>query len=188
MAAPHTRTDHTACSSTSARRKPLVLPAGLDPVTADLIHLVNHPDYPAWAARVRRIGGCARPVRLHGATRTLDAASGEVIAEFSSRDEPFGVLLIACRDRRATRCPTCSRVYKADTYHLVRAGLAGGKGVPPAVATHPPPVRHLHRTVVRCRPHPSRRHGRAGAALPPPPQRPMRARAAHLLSGPARGR
>jgi hypothetical protein len=35
------------------------------------------------------------------------------------------------------RCPTCSKLYKADTYQLIRAGLAGGKGVPATVASHP---------------------------------------------------
>ncbi|WP_406675546.1 replication initiator [Nonomuraea sp. N2-4H] len=42
-----------------------------------------------------------------------------------------------CKTRRASRCPTCAETYRADTYHLIRAGLVGGKGVPETVATHP---------------------------------------------------
>ena len=35
-----------------------------------------------------------------------------------------------CRNRRATVCAPCSRLHAGDTYHLVRAGLIGGKNVP----------------------------------------------------------
>jgi hypothetical protein len=80
------------------------------------------------------------------------------------------VLPIACKTRRASRCPPCAEVYRADTYQLIRAGLTGGKGVPETVADHlcvftaltaPSfgPV-HVQREkdgrVLRCRP---RRHG-----------------------------
>lgn len=54
-----------------------------------------------------------------------------------SDDLPGGRLLVACGDRRAVRCPACSAIYRHDTYQLVRAGLAGGKGVPDTVAGHP---------------------------------------------------
>lgn len=50
---------------------------------------------------------------------------------------PAGRLLVACGDRRVARCPACSAIYRRDTYQLVRAGLAGGKGVPDTVAGHP---------------------------------------------------
>ena len=42
-----------------------------------------------------------------------------------------------CGNRRADRCPSCSRLYAADTFHLIRAGVAGGKGVPEPVADNP---------------------------------------------------
>lgn len=51
--------------------------------------------------------------------------------------EPTGSLLTTCGNRRASRCPACSRLYAADTYHLIRAGLSGGKTVPDTVRTHP---------------------------------------------------
>ena len=37
----------------------------------------------------------------------------------------------------APRCPACAEVYRWDAYQLIRAGLAGGKGVPESVALHP---------------------------------------------------
>jgi hypothetical protein len=41
------------------------------------------------------------------------------------------------RARRASPCPPCAEVYRADTYQLIHAGLTGGKGVPATVADHP---------------------------------------------------
>jgi hypothetical protein len=96
---------------------------------------------------------------------------------------PGGVLPIACKTRRASRCPACAEVYRADTYQLIRAGLTGGKGIPDAVATHPcvfttltapsfGPV-HAHRDkdgrTVRCRPR--RRVGPAPTAAAYPAAR-----------------
>lgn len=46
-------------------------------------------------------------------------------------------LLVACKDRRALLCPACADRYQADAFHLVAAGLRGGKGVPASVAAHP---------------------------------------------------
>jgi hypothetical protein len=45
--------------------------------------------------------------------------------------------LKACGSRRAARCPSCSATYRYDAYHLVAAGLRGGKGVPEHVSGHP---------------------------------------------------
>jgi hypothetical protein len=47
------------------------------------------------------------------------------------------VLTVACGNRRENVCPPCSAVYKRDARQLVRAGLAGGKGIPETVAAHP---------------------------------------------------
>jgi len=77
-------------------------------------------------AEVDQAGLCAHPVRLRGLT--LDRSSGE-LAE--------GHLLVACKDRRAAVCPSCSRLYQADAWQLVAAGIRGGKGVSPSVVEHP---------------------------------------------------
>ncbi|MEV0827673.1 replication initiator [Nonomuraea rubra] len=91
-----------------------------------------------WLDQVHRLHGCAEPVRLTGESITLDAASGEVLAHYRTDNEPHGQLLIRCGNRRASRCPSCSELYRRDTYHLIRAGLLGGaKGVPTTVRTHP---------------------------------------------------
>ena len=41
------------------------------------------------------------------------------------------------RNRREAVCPSCSAVYKRDARQLVRAGLAGGKGIPDTITAHP---------------------------------------------------
>jgi hypothetical protein len=50
---------------------------------------------------------------------------------------PAGHLLVRCNNRRTTRCPTCAETYRRDTFHLITAGLRGGKGTPEDVAEHP---------------------------------------------------
>ena len=37
----------------------------------------------------------------------------------------------------AVVCPACSAIYKRDARQLVRAGLAGGKGIPETITAHP---------------------------------------------------
>ena len=56
---------------------------------------------------------------------------------YDTASEPDGVLLTACGNRREHVCPPCSAVYKRDARQLVKAGLAGGKGIPETVAAHP---------------------------------------------------
>jgi hypothetical protein len=47
------------------------------------------------------------------------------------------VLHIPCGNRREAICPPCSAVYKHDARQLVRAGVAGGKGIPETITAHP---------------------------------------------------
>jgi hypothetical protein len=108
---------------------------GWDPVLGDLIATVNRPGFDVWAAGVARIGGCAHPLHMRGRTTVTDPA-GQVVAEYTSRDRPGGVVLVGCGNRRAAVCPACARLYWGDTYALVRAGLLGGKGVPESVSGH----------------------------------------------------
>ncbi|WP_250301978.1 replication initiator [Streptomyces sp. A 4/2] len=107
------------------------------PAVRDLLHLVNHPDFDRAQQQIERLGGCAEPVRLTGHSTTVDATTGEVLRSYTSSAEPTGSLLTTCGNRRSSRCPACSRLYAADTYHLIRAGLSGGKNVPDTVRTHP---------------------------------------------------
>jgi hypothetical protein len=86
---------------------------------------------------VASTGGCADPIHLVGQSSTVDVATGELLHRYDTKDEPNRRLLVACRNRRASRCAPCAEVYRADTYRLIRAGLAGGKSVPDSVAGHP---------------------------------------------------
>ena len=79
--------------------------------------------------------GCLRPVLLRGRVDHIDGATGELLHRYTTVHEPGGVLPIACKTRRASQCLPCAEVYRADTYQLIRAGLSGGKGVPPPSLT-----------------------------------------------------
>ncbi|HET8603282.1 MAG TPA: replication initiator [Marmoricola sp.] len=89
------------------------------------------------AGAERRAGGCERPIRLQGSRQLVNTATGELTNLYNSADELDGRTYVPCGDRRASRCAPCSRVYKGDAWHLLHAGLAGGKGVPSAVAHRP---------------------------------------------------
>lgn len=100
----------------------------------------------AWSRQVEHAGHCVRPVRVRGGAAAVDAATGEVLAEYSTDGQPDGALLLACKDRRAAVCPACAEVYRRDTWHVVAAGLRGraasavpgaADGVPSSVAAHP---------------------------------------------------
>jgi hypothetical protein len=87
--------------------------------------------------QARHAGGCVQPVLLRGRVDHIDGTTGELLHRYSTVHEPGGVLPVACKTRRASRCLPCAEVYRADTYQLIRAGLTGGKGIPETVATHP---------------------------------------------------
>jgi hypothetical protein len=95
------------------------------------------PTDPTSAGIARRPGGCLQPVLLRGRVDHIDGATGELIHRYTTVHEPGGVLAIACKTRRASRCPPCAEVYRDDTYQLIRAGLSGGKGIPATISTHP---------------------------------------------------
>ena len=94
-------------------------------------------DYPAWLGHVESAAACARPVRLHGNLATVDTRTGELLSVRHTSTLPDGVIYKACGNRRHTVCPACATTYQHDAYHLVRAGLVGGKTVPDTVRTHP---------------------------------------------------
>ncbi|MEO3811453.1 replication initiator [Sphaerisporangium sp. B11E5] len=102
-----------------------------------MIARLRDPHYERWASQIRRTGGCHQPIHLRGKVEHWDLATGTLLHRYSTHLEPDGVLRVACKTRRATRCPSCAETYRADTYQLVRAGLVGGKGVPDSVSAHP---------------------------------------------------
>ncbi|MFI0486787.1 replication initiator [Actinomadura sp. 9N215] len=129
----------------------------------------NRPDFRAWARRAHTTGGCAQPVHLRGRITHLDPATGQILHHYSTAREPGGVLRVACKTRRASRCPACAETYRADTYQLIRAGLVGGKGVPATVTTHPAAFVTL--TAPSFGPVHTRRTGKTGAVVACRPRR-----------------
>ena len=107
---------------------------------------------------IRRTGGCTSPIRLQGESIAVSERSGAVLARASTRAGAPGFVLVACGNRRESRCPPCSERYRRDAYFLVAAGLAGNeaRGVPPSVGSHPlvfatftaPSFGAVHRRVV----------------------------------------
>ncbi|WP_040893438.1 replication initiator [Streptomyces griseoaurantiacus] len=126
----------------------------------DAIRIAQDPQFSRWLEQITATGGCAHPVHLSGFTTTLDGATGEILRQYDTRDEPGERLLVRCRNRRATVCAPCSRLHAGDTFHLVRAGLLGGKSVPATVRNRPrlfvtltaPSFGPVHRIGERCRP------------------------------------
>ncbi len=64
---------------------------------------------PVPAGAIRHTGGCLQPVLLRGRADYIDGGTGELIHRYNTVHEPDGVLPIACKTRRASRCPPCGR-------------------------------------------------------------------------------
>ena len=112
----------------------------LDPTTlGDLLRVASAVDYHRWEEQIRRTGGCADPIHLTGWVLHKDKTTGQTLHHYSTKDEPGGRLRVACGNRRASRCPACAWTYAGDTYHLIRAGLAGDdrRDIPATVRDHP---------------------------------------------------
>lgn len=126
-------------------------------LTQQAVARASRADYPAWLSHVKAASACTRPVRLAGTIATIEAATGRLLTERSTADMPDGVIYKPCGNRRELACPSCSKLYQRDAYQIVRAGLAGGKGVPEQVAEHPavfptftaPSFGEVHTRVVR---------------------------------------
>lgn len=111
-----------------------------DPATlGDMLRVASAPDYQRWNEQIRRTGGCSDPIHITGWTIAKDKISGEILHRYSTENEPGARLRIACGNRRASRCPACAWTYAGDTYHLIRAGLAGDdrRDIPATVREHP---------------------------------------------------
>ena len=170
-------------------------PLDLPPLGADMqrqvAHLLTSPGFDAWSEALARVGNCSRPIRLHGGSETVDRVTGEMLSTYSSSQEPLGVTHVRCGNRRASECPSCSRLYAGDMFQLIRAGVSGGKTVPASVSENPLVFAtvtapsfgtvHGHRTDGRsCRP-----HSRGGSVCPH--GRPRSCKARHREDEPALG-
>ncbi|WP_406487818.1 replication initiator [Streptomyces phaeochromogenes] len=110
--------------------------APLPKSVAALLTRAAEPEFAAWRRNIVRLAGCTNPIHLVGGATVVDTTTGEALFSYAS-DVYGGRLLTACGNRRATVCPSCSRLYRADTYQLIRAGLVGGKNVAETVSGHP---------------------------------------------------
>ncbi|WP_328944856.1 replication initiation protein [Streptomyces sp. NBC_00250] len=119
---------------------PAASSAGFDTATlGDMLRVAGSPGFDRWKEQIHRTGGCSHPIHLTGWTLTRDKTTGETLHRYSTDTEPGARLRIACGNRRASRCPACAWTYAGDTYHLIRAGLAGdsARAIPAAVREHP---------------------------------------------------
>jgi hypothetical protein len=102
----------------------------------DLAERAGRDDFSKLEKQLRSTGYCARPVRLKGHTDVC-GDDGRWRSAWSTATEPDGVLRKSCGNRREAICPACAERYRQDAYHLIAAGLRGGKGVPDTVSGHP---------------------------------------------------
>jgi len=170
---------------------PLDLPSLSARAEQQICDLVVSRGFDDWSEALARVGNCVNPVRLQGSSVTIDTLTGEVVASYSSEAEPLGVTYIRCGDRRAERCPPCSRDYAADMFHLIRAGITGGKTVPASVAENPLVFATLTAPSVGTV-HGRRDHGRACRPRTPSPLRclhgrPRTCHSTHAEDDPALG-
>jgi hypothetical protein len=93
--------------------------------------------YDAWLSHVWTAAPCSKPILLRGSVSYVDQATGEVTGTICTDDLPDRAIYKPCGNRRASSCPGCAETYRRDAFHLIRAGLTGGKGVPESVTGHP---------------------------------------------------
>lgn len=88
-------------------------------------------DYHQWLGHIRAAAACRHPIRLSGDIHVHDP-NGQHLATYRTTDMPDGVIYTPCGNRRNKVCPSCAETYRRDTYHLIKAGLDGGRwGIPP---------------------------------------------------------
>jgi hypothetical protein len=109
---------------------PLITGPGPGADADDTTAATTHPDFGRWEREFAADNGCSHPIQLPHRTDMIDLATGELAPR-------HGEVTVACGNRREAVCPACSALYKRDARQLVRAGLAGGKGIPASIAAHP---------------------------------------------------
>lgn len=117
--------------------QPLDLPPLTERDEQELRDLIADRGFDPFSEALAKVGNCAHPVRLVGSSQRVDTRTGEILSTYSSAEEPLGATFVRCGNRRESECPSCSRLHAGDMFHLIRAGIAGGKTVPETVAENP---------------------------------------------------
>ena len=115
-------------TAATAALDPEPMPGSGSGVTAD--DTIVRENFQRWERELAADSGCSHPIQLHSRTDMIDMATGELAPR-------YGQVSAACGNRREAVCPSCSATYKRDARQLVKAGLAGGKGIPGTITGHP---------------------------------------------------
>ena len=83
-------------------------------VGAQISERLSRADLGRWLAQVQQVGSCAQPIRMVGASDTINTATGEILRSYTSHDEPDGVTYLRCKNRRRAVCESCSHEYQGD--------------------------------------------------------------------------
>jgi hypothetical protein len=81
---PHVRPE-------SAIKAQLDLPTLTAQTEQQVTELLDSPNFDAWSEAPARVGNCAHPIRLRGRSERVDTTTGEIVATYSSEQEPLGV-------------------------------------------------------------------------------------------------
>jgi hypothetical protein len=93
-----------------------------------------------------RVGLCRHPIMLAGSSILVERGTGRILDRAGGTNS---VVAVRCRSRRVSVCPACSALYRLDAYHLIAAGLRGGKDTPARGQRPAEVVPHVDRAVVR---------------------------------------
>jgi len=116
----------------SEKEPPPMMSATPDPAEAGwLIRLAESADLH------RRVGACQHPITATGRVVLVERGTGRILDDPNTLVPADGRVALRCRNRRVSVCPPCAALYKLDAYHLIAAGLHGGKDTPAAVAARP---------------------------------------------------
>jgi hypothetical protein len=85
----------------------------------------------------RRVGACRHPITVTGRVVLVERGTDRILDNPDALVPADGRVVLRCRSRRVSVCPPCAALYKLDAYHLIAAGLHGGKDTPADVAGRP---------------------------------------------------
>jgi len=82
---------------------------------------------PAVVELIRRTGGCTSPIRSKVSRSPFRQAQEQSWLGARRECRLRAFVLVACGNRRESRCPPCSERYRRDAYFLVAPGCPGAK-------------------------------------------------------------